>query len=150
MIVETTRFGKIELLEENIYSFVKGIPGFEEYTKFAGIDIEGTPFSHLQSVENGNLALIVVDPFVFYSTYEFQLPDSVVQELEIETPEHIDIRCVVTVRDSLEKATVNLLAPIVLNIKNKKGKQVVLHQSDYTTKHPLISSVKSDPSGKEG
>lgn len=150
MLVETTRFGKIELLEENMYSFVKGIPGFEEYTKFACIDIEGTPFSHLQSVENGDLALIIVDPFMFYSTYEFHLPDSVVQEMEIETPEHVHVRCVVTVIDSLEKATVNLLAPIVLNTKNKTGKQIVLHQSDYTTKHPLLPSANHDPSGKEG
>lgn len=151
MFLETSRFGEIELEEEHIYSFAKGIPGFEEFRRYILLDMNNTPFSHLQSVENGDLALVVVDPFSFYANYEFILPDTVMQELDIEKSKQVAIRCVVTVKRRLETATVNLLAPLVFNVEKRKGKQIILHQSAYTTKHPLLppASLTSE-ARKEG
>lgn len=75
------------------------------------------------------------DPFVFYPTYEFQLPESDKEELEIA--DLVNVRCMVTIKEELESSTVNLLAPIVLNPVKRSGKQVVLHNSNYQTRHGL-------------
>ena len=34
--------------------------------------------------------------------------------------------------------TANLIAPIVINARTRKGKQIVLDRSPYTTKHRLF------------
>lgn len=135
MIIETLTWGKLDITEEQIYHFPKGVPGFEEDIDFALITVEDGPFSYLQSLQNTSVSFLLSDPFIFYPTYEFELPQADKEELEII--EDVNIRCMVTIKEELEHSTVNLLAPIVLNPITRSGKQVVLHNSNYQTRHSL-------------
>jgi flagellar assembly factor FliW len=147
LIIETLSWGKLEVTEEQVYHFNKGIPGFDEETDFALIAMEDTPFWYLQSMKEKKLSFLLGDPFAFYPSYEFELPDDETEELEIQSD--IIVRCIITLKDQVDKSTINLLAPIVLNPGNRKGKQVVLHKSSYLTKHTLLSE-KSVEDGKGG
>ncbi|RUT33274.1 flagellar assembly protein FliW [Paenibacillus zeisoli] len=135
MIIETLSWGSIDISEEQIYHFLKGIPGFEGETKFVLIHGEEGPFSYLQSTEDKSVSFLVADPFVFYPNYEFELPDAEAEELGIQ--EEVLVRCVVTLKDPVEESTINLLAPIVLNPVTFRGKQVVLNKTNYQTRQSL-------------
>jgi len=137
--ITTLRFGEIHVVEDRILTFTHGLPAFEELRKFAIIDEEeNAPFSHLQSLENGDLAFILANPFLFCPDYEFQLPESAIQELDITSDQEVAVCAIVAVNDQLSDATINLLAPVVINTRTKQGKQVILHDTPYTTKHRLI------------
>lgn len=138
MKVETALFGSLDIADEQILTFEQGLPGFEQYTRFTLIDIEETPFTYLQSVEEGELAFLLTDPFLFFPEYEFDLPESATTSLQVDSIEHLSVRAIVSVRDSLENATMNLVAPIVINVTTRQGQQVVLPRTTYTTKHPLL------------
>ncbi|WP_158630185.1 flagellar assembly protein FliW [Cohnella sp. AR92] len=141
MKLETAQFGQIEIEEDHIYLFEQGIPGFEHATRFVFIDVEEhESFSYMQSVDDKNLSFIVVDPFEFYKSYEFNLPDLAVEQLQVYPSEQIKIRTIVTVREKLEHATTNLVAPIVLNDSKRLGKQVILTSTSYTTRHKLFEA----------
>jgi len=138
MFIETLTWGTIEVAEEQLYHFPKGIPGFEDKQDFALVDPEDGPFVYLQSTRSSELAFLVADPFLFYPGYEFELPEGEIKELQVES--QVVVRCILTLKEPMEKSTMNLLAPIVLNPEKRLGKQVVLHQTKYQTRHPLWSA----------
>lgn len=136
MIIETLSWGKLEVDEEQLYHFSKGLPGFDEETDFALIAMAETPFWYLQSLRDKGLSFLLGDPFAFYPSYEFELPDDEAEELEIKSD--LIIRCIITLKEQVEQSTINLLAPIVLNPVERLGKQIVLHRAPYHTKHSLL------------
>ncbi|WP_442950104.1 flagellar assembly protein FliW [Paenibacillus sp. HW567] len=136
LIIETLSWGKLEVGEEQIFHLSKGLPGFDDETDFALIPMAETPFWVLQSVKDKGLSFLLGDPFAFYPTFEFELPDDEAEELEIVTD--VVVRCIITLKEQAEQSTINLLAPIVLNPSTRSGKQIVLHRSPYHTKHSLL------------
>ncbi len=148
---ETLRFGEIEVAEDQIITFEHGVPAFEELRQFVIIrEGEDIPFSHLQSLENGELAFILVNPFLFYPSYEFKLPESVVDEMEIHSDQDVAIWGIVTVTEQLINATINLLAPVVINVVTRQGRQIILNDTSYTTKHRLLPESVSISRRSEG
>ncbi|MNI40748.1 Flagellar assembly factor FliW [compost metagenome] len=62
--------------------------------------------------------------------------------------EQVSVRCIVTWHSDRLKVSVNLLAPLIFNTVDRKGKQIVLQNTTYTTKHPLwTDSPKTDEGG---
>lgn len=148
MNVETAQYGPLDVPEEQVYHFPKGIPGFENHSRFAVIDVAEGPFSYLQSLQESHISLLMTDPFVFYPNYEFELPESIVEEMELNSA--LTIRCIVTLNEKAEKSTINLLAPLVFNLENKSGRQVILHASEYQSRHLLWPGSEPIPSEKAG
>lgn len=140
-------WGEVEVQEKDIYQFPKGLPGFEEETEFALIPWEDTPFSYLQSTQEPGLSFLLVSPFVFMPSYSFELSDTDKEELAIK--DQVSVYTIVTIHSQANKSTMNLLAPIVLNPENRLGKQVILHQSGYETRH-LIWTEEEKTSVKGG
>ena len=138
MKIQTNYFGELAIDETKIVNFVSGLPGFPDENEFVLIDLEGNPaFQVLQSTNNANLAFIVTDPFLIYKDYQFDLSDSVIEQLDIHKNEDVIIRSTLTVHKPFDQSTINLKAPIVFNQTNKKAKQIVLDDENYTTKHPI-------------
>lgn len=124
-------------------TFKKGLPGFETLTKFELRDLQGNDkFKILQSLED-KISFVSTNPFDIYSEYEINLNDETIKELEIENPEEVLVLSIITLGQTLEKSTMNLKAPVVINIKNNLGKQYILQTDKYETKHPLIRSEKN-------
>lgn len=138
MNISTLQFGELTIAEQEVFTFPQGIPGFEEYLRYIFFQPDPeSPFLFLQCVENGNIALVLTNPFIFFPEYDLELSESVTKELEIESTEDVAVWSVVTVREQLEEATLNLLAPIIVNVNTRTGKQVILHDSPYSAKHKL-------------
>jgi flagellar assembly factor FliW len=147
LIIKTLSWGKLEVDKEQIYHFSKGLPGFEEETDFILIEMPETPFGYLQSIKEEGLSFLLGDPFAFYPSYEFELPDDEAEELEINA--EVIVRCVITLKEPVDQSTINLLAPVVLNPVVHSGKQIVLHRAPYHTKHSLLQE-QLVIDGKEG
>ncbi|AIQ55155.1 flagellar assembly protein FliW [Paenibacillus sp. FSL R7-0331] len=147
MIIETLSMGRLEVNEEQLYHFPKGIPGFEEETDFALIGLEETPFWVLQSLKEQELSFLLADPFNFYPGYEFELPDEEAEELQIQS--EVIIRSMITLKGEIEQSTINLLAPLVFNPNERTGKQIVIHSGPYHTKHILLQE-QPEIDGKDG
>jgi len=146
--ITTAACGPVEAEEQEILEFPHGIPGFESLQRFILIKPdEEIPFSYLQAVDEPELAFVVTNPFTFFKDYEFDLPEADQSELEVEREDQLVVLVIVTVGDNLAGATANLFAPVVINGELKRGKQVVLHDTAYTTKHHLIPAAAGEGRG---
>lgn len=140
MKIETKFFGSQEVKEENIITFEHGIPGFENFHKFVLSSFnENGPFLVMQSMEKADLAFILIPLENIVPGYNIDLNNEIVAEIKLEKPEDAVLVAIVNIPDELAKATVNLAAPIVINSKDKIGKQFILNNPAYGLKHPLFT-----------
>ena len=118
--------------------FEKGIPGFENYRYFNVNIVEGIKrFYHIVSKEDSNIGFISISPFDIKKDYEIDLDDEFIKELDIKNEKDVLVLCLITLGKSLKDSTANLKAPIIINIKNNRGKQLILQDDKYKIKEPL-------------
>jgi flagellar assembly factor FliW len=142
MQIESTRFGRIEIREDAVLTFPDGLIGLPG-TQYALIaQTEDSPFYWLHSVEDGDLALPVTNPWVFFADYEARVSDDDAAEIGIEAPEEVTIFCVVRAAERPEDFTANLLAPVVVHAARRLGKQVINEARGYRVREPLFAEVE--------
>lgn len=121
--------------------FNKGIPGFEELKEYKLNKVESNQlFWELISIEENNIGFISISPFEIDDKYEIDISDSVIRELKINKAESVMILNILTLGSNLKNTTVNLKAPIIINIHNGLGKQIILEGEKYKIKTPLLRS----------
>lgn len=119
--------------------FEKGIPGLEKYREFEINQVESNEkFKQIISIKDSNIGFIAISPFEIKKDYELNLSDDVIKELQIDSPKDVLVLSLITLGKTLEKSTVNLKAPVIINIKNNKGKQLILQDDKYNIKEPLV------------
>ncbi|MBD8071398.1 flagellar assembly protein FliW [Bacillus sp. PS06] len=139
MNIETKYHGQVTIEEKEIFTFEHGIPGFIDETSFVLLPFtEDSVFQILQSVKSPELGFALTNPFIFFTDYDIELPDHVVDELKIESEQDVAIYSILTLQDPFEKTTCNLQAPIVLNVTKRLGRQFILNDTVYTTRHQLV------------
>ncbi len=142
MKCETVRFGSIEIQDKDVLMFPDALYGFDQEKEFVLLPLDPkieSPMEWLQSKKTRELAFIVTDPFLFVPGYEMVLSDDERTQLEIESTESVIVRVIVTIPKVHTEMTANLVAPLVINQKNRLAKQVVLTNAEYDTKHSLMS-----------
>ncbi len=139
MNLATTRFGKIEFDETMVIELKGPILGFEHLTKYIVLKHDQqTPFSWFQSVEDGSLAFVVMNPQVIKSNYEPEIPDEDVSLLDIEDVQDVVLLSIITIRSKpAAMISANLRAPIVINLKKKLGKQIVLEDASLPVQYEI-------------
>ncbi|TQO58826.1 flagellar assembly protein FliW [Paraclostridium bifermentans] len=124
-------------------TFKKGLPGFEWLLSFELGNLENNEkFKILKSKEE-DISFVTTSPFGIYKDYEINLNDETIKELQIENPEDVLVLNIITLGKTLQESTINLKAPIIINIKNNLGRQYILQTDKYETKHPLIRSEQN-------
>lgn len=118
--------------------FNKGIPGFESLKSFTLKDLDGNEKFKVLESKKDEIGFVTISPFEIYSDYEIKLDEETIKELKIDKPEDVLILSIITLGKTLENSTMNLQAPLVININNNLGKQYIMQNSKYKTKHPLI------------
>ncbi|UOE55111.1 flagellar assembly protein FliW [Cytobacillus oceanisediminis] len=139
MNIQTKFHGEQEIIKDDIINFPSGIPGFLEEKEFYVLPLKGTDLFVLQSVRTTEVAFIVTDPFVLFPQYEFDLPEEALEKLEIQSNKDVVTFAILTVSEPFQETTVNLQAPLVINQTKKLGKQVILNQTPYQTKHKIMT-----------
>ena len=139
MIRDTKILGSIEVDEGSVISFEEGLLGLEDYKEYALIELpDNDKFLCLQSMEDSGLAFFAINPWDFFPGYEIDIADGEMAALGINGPEQAHVYCILTVAGEIKDITANLLAPIVINAEKNRGKQLVLAESMYNTKHRLF------------
>lgn len=139
MKFKTIYHGEIEYDEKEIITFNKGIPGFPSLSKYVVLNIKENPmFKVIHSIEDEKVGFIVVSPFLIKEDYEVKLTEELIKGLKIEKPEDTLVYNTVTVNTDCKKITTNLRAPLVINIKNNLGEQLILNNEEYKIKHTLV------------
>lgn len=137
MKIETTRFGTLEVAENQLLHFPEGLVGFEHITHYVLIDMAGEgPFKWLQAVGDPDLAFIVTDPQLFWSSY-----GPIVRNQErstLGTEGEVYLLSIVSVPDDPMQATANLYAPLAVNARTLRAKQMVLADNTYSLRAPLF------------
>jgi flagellar assembly factor FliW len=138
--IETSRFGTMTVEEGQVLRLPEGIIGFPEWTRFILLDHrEGSPFRWFQSVENQDLAFVLMNPLELVSDYDIDLSPEDSRLLQVDQPA-AEIQALVVVnisKQSPREITANLMAPVVINSEKKIGKQVILYQTDYSVRHSV-------------
>lgn len=148
--VKTTRFGEIEVAEADVIQLPSGLIGFPELKQYVLLDHDKeSPFKWFQSLEDGAIAFVLIDPLLFNPDYVAEVTDAELTELEVGTEEDLVISVIVTVPSNPQNMTANLKAPLIFNLKNRKGKQVILNTSTYTTRHNIMEEVRKRTANDE-
>lgn len=143
MELKTVRFGNIGVDESNIITMKGPILGFEKLNRYVLIDKkEEAAFWWLQSVDDGEVVFVVVNPFLIKLDYKPELQDDDVKLLEIEDQADVLLLGIVTIGSNPLQISVNVRAPIVVNWKKKLGKQIVLEDSSLGVQYRLEVNIK--------
>jgi flagellar assembly factor FliW len=138
--VITSRFGTVEVAEDQILSFPCGLIGFGGSKRYALLPHrEGSPFVWLQSVDEPALAFVLVDPFLVKPDYQIEISQEDSRMLQFNGgPMEIRVLSIVNIRKSEPKSvTANLLGPIVVNTGKRLAKQVVLDSRTHSHRFPV-------------
>lgn len=142
MLIQTTDFGQLEVSEENVLFFPKGLFGFEQINRYVLLHYdlkEESPIMCLQSI-GGEVSFTVVDPFYFLPGYAPVVNAEELAVLKVQDSSQLRFLAVAVIGDSMDQTVMNLKSPVALNPGNHLGMQIILSEGDYAQRHPLFLS----------
>lgn len=139
MKIITKFLGEIEIVEQDILTFEHGLLGLENEKNFVLLPIDADlPLAILQSVDNAEIGFVVGYPFAFKKDYSFDISEDDRVQLQIEKEEDVLTYSIVTMKETFQDSTINLLAPLIINMDKKCGKQIVLQDNkSYPLRFPM-------------
>jgi len=142
MLIRTERFGELEAGEDRVIHFTVGMPGFCHLYRYVLIEErERLPFRWLQAVDDPGLAFLVIRPEDFMPAYAPPIPEADLKGLGLESLQEAEVYCLVAVPEDPREMTANLRAPVVINPRNRKARQVILADGRYALKHRILEEM---------
>ena len=148
MKVSTKAYGLIDVDERQKIIFPQGLYGFENLKDFLLLDAERQPFYWLQSMDVEQVAFVLLNPFLFRPDYEVNISNEELSEIGITSPEKALIFAIVTLPPDGSPMTANLQGPLIINRDIRMGKQAVLSDTRWKTKHDIMAELAA--TGNEG
>lgn len=123
-----------------VFEVKSPILGFEDVSKMRLEKIDDL-FMKLSNDEDSSPIFTLINPFALRQ-YDFEIPSALELLLEIKSQEDILVGAIMVLQNPIEQSTINFLAPVIFNIKNKTMGQVVLDSSKYP-QYGLVESIDS-------
>jgi len=120
----TTRFGSIEVPEEQVIHFPDGLFGFPNLKRYLLMDHKETEVKWLQAIDDADVAFIVINPFLINPSYRFEVPDTAKKLIGLEDVDDLAILVIVRVENNMVMA--NFQGPLILNSTTRRGFQLVI------------------------
>jgi len=137
MQIRTTRFGVLELGADDLLSFPTGLLGLEDCRHWVLLaDAQNESLGWLQSTSKPEVAVAVVSPRRFVPTYQLRVARNELEPLQLARVR--DAQVLVIVGKNEQGITLNLKAPLVVNLERRLGRQVVSN-ADQPLQYPLSS-----------
>ena len=138
MEVCTTRFGTLDIAEDRVIQFPKGLLGFSQFKRYCLLEPnDDACFFWLQCVDEPGLAFVVTDPSLFVEDYDAPIRAEQMEDLSMARIE--DAQVFVIVNKVGAELTGNLQGPLVINTLNRIGEQLVLADKRWETRHKLMA-----------
>ncbi|MBQ8945603.1 MAG: flagellar assembly protein FliW [Lachnospiraceae bacterium] len=149
----TRAFGEIEIDESKVISFPGGIIGFPDLQNFVLLYDEeqgSNTVKWLQSVEEPGFAMPVLNPLIVKEDYNPAVDDELLKPLGDMSDEDMVVLVTMTVPHEIEKMTVNLRGPIIINSATHKGCQIIIDSDEYKVKYPIYDKLAEAKKAREG
>jgi flagellar assembly factor FliW len=148
MKVTTRVFGEIDIADDKIIHFQGGIVGFPDLTDFALVhdaEKEGdSPVRWMQSLQEPNFAMPVMDPLVVCPDYNPVVEDELLKPIGEFEPDSVLVLVTLTVPKDVKQMSVNLQAPFVINADEKKACQIIVDSEKYPVRFPIYDIIKKE------
>jgi flagellar assembly factor FliW len=142
--IDLPRFGECTFAESEVVRFPWGLPGFAALRRFLVLSVDETDgYIWLQSLDDLSVALPLCDPWSIFDDYEAPLPQYAKQSLGIERADCFCVLCVLVARPGTGETTINLLAPIIINLESRIGRQVTLENQRYSVRTQVTARTVS-------
>lgn len=142
MKLMTARFGEVNIDEEKIIDMPHGMLGFQDKKKYVIFEHkENSPFCWYQSLDDPALAFVITSPFLFVPDYDVDMESIKIEMswVEEKRDDPIEVYIIVNIPQGVpEKMTANLIGPILINSKIRQAVQMVIADSPYSHKFPLV------------
>jgi len=149
IVVESTRFGRLEVDTDRVIRLLGGLLGFPNSQRFVMLDHDKeSPFKWLQSLDEGELAVPICDPLVFFPDFHIIIKRDELATLRVKRADELVILVVLNLRTDPAEMTANLQGPIIVHAERLIGRQVVLKESPYSTKHYLFPELRGNIAAK--
>lgn len=152
MKITTRIFGEIEIADDKIIVFENGIIGFPDLKNFALIHDEergtNTGIRFMQSLDEPNFAMPVMDPLLVKPDYDPQVDDELLASAGDISSGNILVLVTATIPGDLTKMSVNLQGPFIINVDEHKACQIIVENGDYPVKFPIYEILKSRKAGE--
>jgi flagellar assembly factor FliW len=143
MRIQTKIMGELNVDDRQIIDFPDGLIGFKKFTSYALLDAPQKPYFFLQSMELAELGFILLDPFLFRPDYSIDVADEAMQALGVAGPDDALVLSLVTVPPDGGPVTANLMGPVVIGRKARRGAQLILTDPRWLTKHDVMAELAS-------
>lgn len=139
--LQSSRFGSIEIPEALTVELPEGLMGMHHLTRFVLVEptCQGSPFRFLLSLDDSEVGFAIADPTKLFANYEVDYTEER-EVLDITSDEEAKLYVILTIGSNPMRTTADLLAPILLNTRSRLARQLVLSDSRYSTKHPIIAA----------
>lgn len=145
MNIQTKFHGELNIQQDQIWNFPKGMPGFEDEKEFVFLPIEENDvFQVLQSTKTSDVAFIIVIPYTIVEDYSFKVDEPTINLLDIKSEEDVFILGVLSVKEPFETSTINLQAPLIFNATTRKAKQMILNDNTFSMRHPIGAQLTTE------
>lgn len=142
MKIQTTRFGWIQIGQEDVIQFPEGLLGFETLRQFVLLDDPNDEiFAWLQSCEEPAIAFPVLEPELFSEKYQINLTRHDLESLQA-TAEGIRGFAIITIPSDPTHMTANLKAPVVVNVAKRLARQCVLQDNNLAIREPIFTKLQ--------
>ncbi|AHF10635.1 flagellar assembly protein FliW [Dehalobacter restrictus DSM 9455] len=134
-------------MSRTLIRFPKGIPGFEGYFQYHLMEEENSLLTQLLSAEDVHARFIIVRPQIFFPDYlsTVDLGQEEAELLEVTPDDKLEVWAILTLcQQDMQKTTINLRAPIVINRRTGKGAQFILSKDSLLSRQPLFSELETD------
>ncbi|MDR3587742.1 MAG: flagellar assembly protein FliW [Desulfosporosinus sp.] len=134
--------------EPRIFHFPQGIPGFETHHEFKFIPAEDVMLSQLNSVQEEKISFILMRPEAYFPEYldKIDVDDESIKVLNIGADTPVDLWVILTMNhQDIDKTTANLRAPLLFNMVERVGIQVILNDDQYLTRQPVFTEGTPQP-----
>ncbi|MFN8791417.1 MAG: flagellar assembly protein FliW [Bdellovibrionales bacterium] len=144
MFIQTSRFGQVQLTNDDVLTFPEGLLGFQDLKTFVLLDDPNDDiFAWLQSCESPAIAFPVLEPELFAENYKVNLNRTDTESLGLSSNGRARKFCIVTIPDDPTQMTANMKAPIVINVENKKARQCVLQDNNLAIREPIFTKLQA-------
>jgi flagellar assembly factor FliW len=141
MIAKTKPFGDVDVDERQKLSFPLGILGFENLRSFVLLDAAQPPFYWLQSLEEPEIAFVLINPLFFKPDYKPDIHPEELEDIGIRDPEDQLVFAIVTIPEKQELMTANLQGPIIVNKREKIGRQAISRNPRWMVRHFILEEL---------
>jgi len=147
MEVRSSRFGLIQVPPDKIVTMEKPVLGFESLKTFCLIEREEyRPFVWMQSADQPEVAFVLANPLIFFPDFHIEVHSKEIAELGVTNASSVETWVIIAIPENPREMSANLQGPIIINVENRKAKQLVLVNSEYSVRQELFGAKHSEPS----